>query len=90
MSPHGLTKAVIARLETFRFDPTRTWAWVLKQWSVHVGQALYLPKAAPKNGNLPKSPLIKIGSLMPSVGTISINEIDVQFCRGCHRRLCFL
>jgi hypothetical protein len=33
------------------------------------GQAHCLPESCPKNGDAPKSPLLTIGSLVPSVGT---------------------
>jgi hypothetical protein len=58
------------------------------------GQAIWLTESCPKNGDLPKSPLIKIGSLMPSVGTKLFSKIDVGLnCGGrwhthnCYRAL---
>jgi putative ABC transport system substrate-binding protein len=33
-----------------------------------------LPESCPENGNLPKSPLLPIGSLVPSVGTKSVSK----------------
>ena len=38
------------------------------------GQAHCLPESCPENGNLPKSPLLPIGSLVPSVGTKSVSK----------------
>lgn len=43
-----------------------------------------MPESCPQNGDLPKWPLIKIGSLLPSAGTRSLSTIDVGSDReGC-------
>jgi hypothetical protein len=50
--------------------------WVLRHESGTLtrGQADYLDRELPKNGDVPKSPVPENGSLMPSVGKISIRN----------------
>src|SRR4029079_4324045 len=46
--------------------------------SLH-GHARCFPESCPENGNVPKSPLLTIGSLVPSVGTKSRSQNNPGF-----------